>query len=90
MLTVLKQNPCCFSFDLPLLFLSQASLFWKLAGGEVVFFMLTALALPQMFAEGCFALKHFSSSFYLHSPSPCSSFPSLTSNNIAPKDQVEK
>lgn len=92
-LTVFKQI-CCFSFDLPLLFLSCSSPFWKLAGRVTVFFMLIVLALPlnspQMFAEGCLTLNHSSPSFSFYSPLPCSNFPSLSSNNISPKDQVEK
>lgn len=59
-----------------------------------MFFTLTILALPlngpQMFAEGCFTLNRSSPSFSFYSSLPCSNFPSLRSNNISPKDQVEK
>ena len=92
-LTVLKQI-CCFSFDLPLLFLSCSSPFCKLAKGVMVIFMLIVLALPlngpQMLAEGCFTLNHFSLSFSFCSSLPCSSFSSLSSINLSPKDQVER
>lgn len=91
-LTVCKQ--ICFSFDLPLLFLSCSSPFCKLAGGAMVFFMLTVQALPlnspQIFVEGCFTLNHSSPSFSFYSLLHCSDSPSLSSNNISPKDQVEK
>lgn len=92
-LIVFKQI-CCFSFDLPWLFLSFSSSFCNSAGGVMVFFMFIVLALPlntpQMFAEGLFTLKHSSPSFSFYSPLPCYIFPSLSSNNIFPKDQVEK
>lgn len=92
-LTVFKQI-CCFSFDLPLLFLSCSSPFCKLAGGMTLFFMLIVQALPlnspQVFVEGCFTLNHSSSSFSFYAALPCSNFPSLSSNNISPKDQVDK
>ena len=92
-LTVFKQI-CCFSFDLPLLFLSCSSPFCKLAGGVMVFFVLIVLALPlnrpQRFAGQCFTLNHSSPSFSFYFPLPCSNFPSLSSNNISPKDQIVK
>lgn len=60
----------------------------------MVFFMFIVLALPlntpQMFAEGLFTLNHSSPSFSFYSPLPCYIFPSLSSNNVFPKDQVEK
>lgn len=61
----------------------------------MVFFMFIVLALPlntpQMFAEGLFTLNHSSPSFSFYSPPlPCYIFPSLSSNSIFPKDQVEK
>lgn len=92
-LTVFKQI-CCFSFDLPLLFPSRSSPCCKLAGQVMVFFMLIVLVLPlnssQMVAEGCFTLNRSSLPFSFYFPPSCSNFSSLSSNNISPKDQVEK
>lgn len=60
----------------------------------MVFFMFIVLALPlnnpQMFAKGLFNLNHSSPSFSFYSHLPCYNFPSLSSNDVFHKEQVEK
>jgi len=77
-LTVFK-HICCFSFDLPLLFVSCSSPFCKLAGGVTVFFMLIVLASlplnsPQMFVRGAlpWTVPALPSLFIPPSPAPAS------------------